>query len=393
MAHVFLEGCKGGAPLPHALRRYTERLLGTELEDIRVLRSWSVETLGAAAVAVGERIVVCPSVFAGFNDEHTTHLLVHELTHVAQQRALRVPFRSGVVLDGALEAEAEFIADKAVRELAFSNPERHRSQFQVRPQPGWVSQIVLQPHPATPIIRKALAYIGKRSGKALSKHIAKHTRRNFEKAIHSVFRSIDKIRPLLRKTLEEGVQLSEHFAKNSGLEMVERNGVRLTRQTMQSPGKYRWLLQKEFDSAIGTKGEKVLRIVLDMSGRVVTAFPADKLLTTLGTIVAVDLFSEGVADAAENVEAEAERLAKFEEMQRSKIDLWDFVPGIGEIWGGNLNEFEDLELAHDRWLDKVVKDVVDQAEWRAQRSFGNRSEIEEIVRIGLGLPVLLEHGE
>ena len=105
----------------------------------------------------------------------------------------------------------------------------------------------------------------------------------------------------------------------------------------------------------------------------------------------MDLFSESVADAAENVEVEAERLAKFEEMKRNKIDLWDFVPVIGDIGGGNLNEFEDLHLAHDRWVDRVVKDVIDQAEWRAGQSFANRKELEDIVRIGMGLPVLLEH--
>ena len=174
--------------------------------------------------------------------------------------------------------------------------------------------------------------------------------------------------------------------------MIERDGVRLARQTQRTPGKFRWLLQKEFDSPIGTNGEKVLRIVLDMSGRVVTAFPADKLLTILGTVVAVDLFSEGIADAAENVQFEAERLEKFEEMQRNKIDLWEFVPGIGDIWGGSLNEFEDLELAYDRWVDQVVKDVLAKAEWRAGQSLPDRPALAEVIRIGLGLPVLLEHG-
>jgi len=43
----------------------------------------------------------------------------------------------------------------------------------------------------------------KRSAKAISKHIAAHASRNFGKAIHSVFRSIDNIRPLITKTLEE----------------------------------------------------------------------------------------------------------------------------------------------------------------------------------------------
>jgi hypothetical protein len=107
---------------------------------------------------------------------------------------------------------------------------------------------------------------------------------------------------------------------------------------------------------------------------------------------AVDLFAEGVADAAENVELEAERLTKFQEMQRSKVDLWDFVPGIGAIWGGNLNQFEDIELAHDRWIDQVVEDVIVRAEYRAGCTFGNRLDLKDIVRVGMAMPSFLEHG-
>jgi len=102
------------------------------------------------------------------------------------------------------------------------------------------------------------------------------------------------------------------------------------------------------------------------------------------------LISEGIAEAAEGVATEAERLDKFKEMERNKIDLWDFVPGIGEIWGGKLNEFEDLELAFDRWVDQVVDDVIARIEDRAGCSMSNREAFGEIVRIGIGLPVLLE---
>jgi hypothetical protein len=129
-----------------------------------------------------------------------------------------------------------------------------------------------------------------------------------------------------------------------------------------------------------------------MSGRLVTAFPADKLLIFFGTVTAIDLFCEGIADAAENVEAEAERLTKLQEMARGKLDLWDFVPGIGAIWGGNLNQFETAELAHDRWIDQVVEDVIARAVWRAGATFGNRPALQEIVRVGMAMPSFLEHG-
>jgi hypothetical protein len=43
-----------------------------------------------------------------------------------------------------------------------------------------------------------------------------------------------------------------------------------------------------------------------------------------------------------------------------------------------------VELAHDRWPNSEVKDIVNQ--------FGNGPGMEDIVRNGMGFPVLLEHG-
>lgn len=386
---VLKEG-NGGKLLPSPIRRYAQRLVGTALDDVRVVQSSITELLHTVAVTAGNRIVVHPSAWAGFDDQHTVHLLFHELSHVAQQRTARIETTSGLTLDAALESEAETVADTAVRLLASPRPERLLTGVFRAAMFGASRTLAWQPHPGTPIIRRAISWLASRGAKGLSKHIGKHMRRNCEKAIHGVFRSIDKIRPLVMQTLQEGVQLSEHFAKSSGLEAVERAGVKLARQTSTTPGKYRWLLQKEFKTAIGTKGERVLRVVLDMSGRLVTAFPADKLLTILGTIFAMDLISEGIAEAAEGVAREAERLDRFKEMERNKIDLWDFVPGIGEIWGGKLNEFEDLELAFDRWVDQVVNDVIVRIEDRAGCSMANREAFGEVVRIGIGLPVLLE---
>jgi hypothetical protein len=311
---------------------------------------------------------------------------------VAQQRAGRVPFHGpGLFIDDLLESEAELIADRAIRDLALPNPAPRCLRGIMAPVPGWLERIALQAHPGSTVIRRGLTWLSKRSAKALSKHIAAHASRNFSKAIHGVFRSIDKIRPLIKQTLSEGSALAEHFAQSSGTEAVERAGVKITRQATQTPGKVRWLVQKQFSSAIGTKGETVLRVVLDMSGRIVTAFPADKLLTILVTVAAAEVFTERVANAAEMVAAEAERLEQLKEMERNKIDLWDFVPWIGAIWGGSLNRFEDLELAYDRYVDRVVWDVIGQAERDSGCSFVNRGALEEVVRCGMGIPILLEN--
>ena len=169
------------------------------------------------------------------------------------------------------------------------------------------------------------------------------------------------------------------------------NPLKITRQATGTPGKVRWLIQKDFGKEIGTKGETVLRVVLDMSGRIVTAFPADKILTVLVTAVAAEALTEGIADAAEKVSAEATRVEQIKERKRGQIDMWDFVPYIGEIWGGSLNEFEDLDLAYDRFVARTVSAVVADAEERAGCSFVNHAEIEDLVRCGLGVPMLLEN--
>ena len=130
----------------------------------------------------------------------------------------------------------------------------------------WFNGIAVQLHPGSRIIRRAVSWLGKRSAKAISKHIAAHATRNFAKAIRTVFRNIDKIRPLIAKALEDGAALAEHFAEHSGAEAIEKAGVKVTRQTTGTPGKFRWLIQKDFGKAIGTKGETVLAVVLDMSG-------------------------------------------------------------------------------------------------------------------------------
>src|SRR4051812_39576515 len=89
---TFLDGRDGGVPLPNALRRVAERMLGDDFGGVRVKRSSEVELLGVSAVTFGETVIVHPELWGGFDHRHTLHLLTHELTHVAQQRAGRVLF-------------------------------------------------------------------------------------------------------------------------------------------------------------------------------------------------------------------------------------------------------------------------------------------------------------
>jgi hypothetical protein len=98
-----------------------------------------------------------------------------------------------------------------------------------------------------------------------------------------------------------------------------------------------------------------------------------------------------VAKAAEKISTEAERLEKLNEMERSKTDLWDFVPGSGLIWGGNPNQFEDLDLAFDRYIEKGGRTVITSAEEQACCSLADRASLEAIVRCGIEIPMLMEN--
>lgn len=98
-------------PLPADVRAAGERLLGYDLSAVRVHIGPFAPSLGCAALACGTDLHLAPGLFA----PHTPwgrDLLLHELAHVAQQAERRVPGR-GLVIDAALEAEADRLAAQA----------------------------------------------------------------------------------------------------------------------------------------------------------------------------------------------------------------------------------------------------------------------------------------
>ena len=100
----------GGWPLPRDVQAKMEAALGANFSDVRIHVGPEASAIGAIAFTWGSDIHFAP----GQYNPHTPHgqfLLGHELTHVVQQRAGRVPnpFGSGVavVQDQLLEAEAD----------------------------------------------------------------------------------------------------------------------------------------------------------------------------------------------------------------------------------------------------------------------------------------------
>lgn len=78
-----------GQPVPLEIRRHTEGVLGTDFRDVRIHNDAHAgpiaEALGANAFAIGRDIVFAPGRYA-LGTTSGQKLLVHELTHVAQQQ-------------------------------------------------------------------------------------------------------------------------------------------------------------------------------------------------------------------------------------------------------------------------------------------------------------------
>jgi hypothetical protein len=118
---VDLRPKSGGWPLPRDVQAKMEAAFGANFSDVRVHVGPEAPAIGAIAFSWGSGLHFAP----GQYNPHTPHgqfLLGHELAHVVQQRAGRVPnpFGSGVavVQDQALEAEA----DRLGRMAATSRP-------------------------------------------------------------------------------------------------------------------------------------------------------------------------------------------------------------------------------------------------------------------------------
>lgn len=257
---------------------------------------------------------------------------------------------------------------------------------------GPVAPRMLARHPAEKVLKFAGKWLGKRAFKQVSKHIAKHGRNIAGKALHSIFKSPKDIRWLIERTIAEAEQLAAKHAKKGAEEVIEEGGIRIERQVMGS-GKWRLKVQKAFSSAIGTKGETVLRVIIDQSGRIVTAFPADRIgAIGLGVAGALAL-EEGTAEASEQIRADAEQQAKREAEKEDSLGDWqEWIPFIGDIWGGSLNEGEDEYLRQQRFYADVVEDVINRVEFEEQRTLGpkERADLADLVRAGIAAPYMVE---
>ena len=188
------------------------------------------------------------------------------------------------------------------------------------------------PGPADAIAKKALKEIGKKAAKiAVRKagsrffghitrksrfwskafeHIAEHFEPAANKASHAIFepkfRNVEAIETLLKKAL-------------SG---PTRHPV-LTKLTIDGvpAGKPAVVIERQFTEVIGRAGKaecRILRIVVDFTGRPITAFPVDKFLGA--AVLAVGAGTAGTVSASEIPSPVQDAFAKEAEAHESLID-------------------------------------------------------------------------
>ncbi|MGQ9368875.1 DUF4157 domain-containing protein [Azospirillum sp. A39] len=125
-----------GQPLPHELRAHMERTFNADFGAVRVHVGPQAPSIGAQAFAAGADLYFAPGQYQPLTGPGR-RLIGHELAHVVQQRQGRVPHAGAagpiVVQDGALEAEADRMAQRAA--MAERTPPRAPPLPTPRPLP------------------------------------------------------------------------------------------------------------------------------------------------------------------------------------------------------------------------------------------------------------------
>ena len=237
-------------------------------------------------------------------------------------------------------------------------------------------------------VRKALVFaakwLAKRESKQVSGHIARHGRRIAGRAIHSIFRSPKDIKWLLERTLGHATEVVE---RNGAADVIEEAGIKIERQSAT-----RWAINREFRSAIGTAGETVLRMIVNHNGRIVTAYPV-RALVALGIVGSTAvLFDEKTAEAAEGWAAITQEAAvKQAEKDSNWFGDWEeWIPYLGDIFGGSLGESEYLYVREDH----LILGVVQALQQSAQQTWtpGHFQKVMSLVRSAIGAPYYVEDG-
>ena len=325
----------GGHALDEATRGLMESRFGENFSDVRIhtghRAAEAAGALQARAFTVGEDVVFGEGQF-GPETSEGQRLLAHELAHVIQQRQ-----STGAV---AGERETERDAREAAHEVSSGGTPSVRE----RSAPGTVQRDPISKAgtmAAKALAKRFFAELGLKLGRLaarkvakvalqelaeglaakVEKHILEHTEEVVEKAVNTLFKkSLGKeaILDLIKETIKSG-----------GAPVLSE---------MSENGKLAWVFEKEFKDEVGVGGQKVLRVVVDKEGKVVTAFAVDSLIkriaikgiqvsAELATVAFLTTLYEKEAKAAD--ENTAVRYKRFEESQSTLETVLEWVVPLG----------------------------------------------------------------
>ena len=197
------------------------------------------------------------------------------------------------------------------------------------------------------ILRKVLKEVGKRGAKLASRkaasrilgklatnsrawrkafeHISEHFAPVANKAAHAIFekefRSKAGVEGLLRSALNK-------LGRAPVVSKLTSDGI--------ASGAPCVILEKEFDKVIGTIGDrpcKILRIIVDFTGKPITAFPVEKFVGTAGALAITFTAATSQADVPRVRAVEDAYTAEHDEAERRQDNACDRASGgtVGKI--------------------------------------------------------------
>jgi RHS repeat-associated protein len=170
----------------------------------------------------------------------------------------------------------------------------------------------------------------------VEKHILEHTEEVAGKAVHNLFKSgigKEEVLTLIKETVKEGGSAVLSQSESGGIAFV---------------------IEKTFTKEVGSAGQKVLRVVVDKEGKVITAFPVDALLRRIAIrgiqvsaqlAVATFLLTQYEEEAKA---AEADTSARVKRIQDSKSWV-----ETGLEWIGPFGIFESSPIGLEPNFSKI----------------------------------------
>lgn len=288
------------------------------------------------AATVGNQIVLADNAPA-LDTAAGKQIVAHELVHVAQNQRFGERGPEEQMNTSRSEAEANALAGTVLAEGSVA--------------PTAAAPAVAFFNPGAAIARKvaqkALKWLAKR-GKNVSAHIFKrHVARRIGKSRFAA--SGKQVKKWITRTLK-------------GADNIIDQGRRI-------------VFEKQFGSATGKAGERIVRVVVDkVTGKIVTAFPTKSFLSLAAAAVGLASKEAHAADAT--IRARRQAIKEAEAARENWFTKFvDFF-----IAPSRVARDEDI-IAEQRIIDKAIQEAIDAVEKEEKRSLSEeeRNEVRAII--------------